>query len=102
MVLTTMRVTYVTIVKVTDEFNVDPNFTPEYNFRDHATGGWAPPEDMRSFSSQADTRTSQAESRASQARASKAARAREPWYARNRALQAFINPLLLPAPMRLY
>lgn len=102
MVLTTMRMTYVTIVNVADEFDVDPNYTPEYNFRDGATGGWAPPEDARSLSSQAGTRNTLADLDATQARLSKAGHARQPWYARNRTLQAFVNPLLLPTPMSLY
>lgn len=93
MVLSTMRVTYAKIVSVTDEFDVDPNFTPEYDFTDSAAGGWAPPAHAPPPDPQADAHA---------AKRAKASRAREPWYVRNRAVQALINPLLLPAPMRLY
>jgi len=101
MVIVTMRVTYNTIINVGDEFDFDPSLVARTNFRDATAGGWAPrkPSPDPLATSHASLRDG---GQLGLAPSAAAARRREPWYSRNRAIQAVLNPLLLPTPMRLF
>jgi len=101
MILVTMRMIYVTIVSVADEFDFDSDFTPEFDFQNTVTGGWAPPTDpgARSGGSRAAQRLSTNGAPGQPPRRSRRA---DPWYFRNPVLRYLLRPMFLPTPMTLY
>jgi len=111
-ILVTMRMIYVTIVSVADEFDFDSDFTPEFDFQNKVTGGWAPPIDSgaRSGGSQNGQRLN-ANGAIGQPAPNGAwdsgppprrSRRAEPWFFRNPVLRYLFRPMYLPAPMTLY
>ncbi|KAJ1631330.1 hypothetical protein T492DRAFT_996334 [Pavlovales sp. CCMP2436] len=102
-ILVTMRMIYVTIVS---------DFTPEFDFQNKVTGGWAPPIDSgaRSGGSQNGQRLN-ANGAIGQPAPNGAwdsgppprrSRRAEPWFFRNPVLRYLFRPMYLPAPMTLY
>jgi hypothetical protein len=111
MILVTMRMIYMTIVSVADEFDFDSDFTPEYDFQNTVTGGWAPPSDPGARSGVPRTALRNAIGAPGQPAPNdsqppgpppRRSRRAEPWYFRNPVLRYLLRPMFLPTPMTLY